>query len=63
MTKYLDIYELGELLGKSPATIRKNLRRNPRRVPPRMHIPGTKMLRWRVVDVEVWRDEQGALGD
>jgi hypothetical protein len=29
MTKYLDIYELAELLGESPETIRRSLRRNP----------------------------------
>lgn len=58
MTKYLDIDELAKLLGKSHATIRRNLRESPRRVPPKMHIPGTKMLRWRLVEVEIWLEEQ-----
>ncbi len=57
-TIYLDIYELGEMLGKRPETIRKSLRRNPRLVPPKMHIPGTRMLRWRMHEVERWLDEQ-----
>lgn len=61
MTKYLDIFELGELLGKSPETIRKNMRINPSRVPPRMHIPGTKILRWRPVEVNNWLVEQAGL--
>lgn len=53
----LDIHELAELLGRSPATIKKDLRRNPRAVPPRLHIPGTRLLRWRRVDVEAWLAE------
>lgn len=58
MTTYLDIWELGELLGRAPETIRKQLRSAPRRVPPRMHIPGTRMLRWQKAAVEVWLQEQ-----
>jgi hypothetical protein len=42
MTEYLDIGELGELLGRAPETIRKHMRNEPRRVPPKMHIPGYK---------------------
>lgn len=61
MTKYLDIYELGELLEKSPQTIRKNMTHNPRTVPARMHIPGTNMLRWRAADVQTWLQEQNEL--
>lgn len=61
MEKYLDIYELIEMLGKSPVAIRKALKNNKRTVPPRIHIPGTKMLRWRKSDVDVWLEEQMAL--
>ncbi|MBC8748557.1 MULTISPECIES: helix-turn-helix transcriptional regulator [Paraburkholderia] len=58
MSSYLlDIRELGELLGRSPDTIKKDLRRNPLAVPPRLHIPGTRLLRWRRVDVEAWLAE------
>lgn len=57
MTKYLDIYELGELMGMSPVIIRKDTRRNPRRAPSKMYIPGTKMLRWGCFEVERWPDE------
>jgi predicted DNA-binding transcriptional regulator AlpA len=63
MTTYLDIWELGELLGKAPDTIRRQLRSDPRSVPPRMHIPGTKMLRWRKGEVDTWLYEQGALNE
>jgi len=61
MPNYLDIDELAELLGISSATIRRNLRLAARNVPPKMHIPGTKMLRWRRADVEVWLEEQVAM--
>lgn len=53
----LDIHELAELLGRSAETIKKDLKRNPLAVPPRLHIPGTRLLRWRRVDVEAWLAE------
>ncbi|WP_432258026.1 helix-turn-helix transcriptional regulator [Cupriavidus sp. TMH.W2] len=54
MSKLLDIHELAALLGRSPETIKKDLKRNPLAVPPRLHIPGTRLLRWRQVDVDAW---------
>lgn len=60
MTIYLDIYELAELLGQRPETIQKNMKSRPWCVPPRMHIPGTRMLRWRKAEVETWLFEQAA---
>lgn len=54
MPKLLDVYELSEVLGRSPETIKKDLRRNRLAVPPRLHIPGTRMLRWRAEDVDAW---------
>jgi predicted DNA-binding transcriptional regulator AlpA len=62
MTNYLDIDELAELLAVRPETIRRNLKHNPERVPPRMHLPGTKMLRWREHEVKLWLDEQRKCG-
>lgn len=50
----LDLNELSTLLGRSPETIKKDLKRNRLAVPPRLHIPGTRMLRWRKVDVDAW---------
>ena len=50
----LDLQELATMLGRSPETIKKDLRRNHLAVPPRLHIPGTRLLRWRRVDVEAW---------
>ncbi len=50
----LDLDDLATLLGRSPETIKKDLRRNRLAVPPRVHIPGTRLLRWRVTDVEAW---------
>jgi predicted DNA-binding transcriptional regulator AlpA len=50
----LDLADLAALLGRSPQTIKKDLRRNRLAVPPRLHIPGTRLLRWRQVDVDAW---------
>ncbi len=50
----LDLQELADLLGRSPETIKKDIKRNHLAVPPRLHIPGTRLLRWRRVDVDAW---------
>lgn len=52
--KLLDLQELGALLGRSPETIKKDMKRNRMAVPPRLYIPGTRLLRWRAVDVNAW---------
>lgn len=54
MDKLLDVFELADVLGRSAETIKKDLKRNPGAVPPRVHLPGTRLLRWRPVDVDVW---------
>lgn len=50
----LDLNELSALLGRSPETIKKDLKRNRLAVPPRLYIPGTRLLRWRKIDVDHW---------
>lgn len=57
MSYMLDLRELAELLGRSPETIKKDLRLNPMAVPPRLNIPGTRLLRWRRADVDAWLAE------
>ena len=52
--RLLDLRELASLLGRSVETIRKDLRRRPEAVPPRLLLPGTRLLRWRLVDVTDW---------
>ena len=61
MTKYLDIDELAALLGQRADTIRKKLRVSPYALPPKMHIPGSRMLRWRAHEVKIWLQEHGQL--
>lgn len=53
-TEILDLHELATLLGRSPETIKNHMSRNHLTVPPRLHIPGTRLLRWRQVDVTAW---------
>lgn len=55
--KLLDLAQLAELLRRSPETIKKDLRRNPEAVPPRLQLPGTRLLRWRAVDVDSWLEQ------
>jgi predicted DNA-binding transcriptional regulator AlpA len=50
----IDINELAALLQRSPETVRKDLTRNPAAVPPRVLLPGARLLRWRAADVDGW---------
>ncbi|MGE0111655.1 helix-turn-helix transcriptional regulator [Aquabacterium sp.] len=50
----LTINDVAQLLGRSPSTLKRDLRRNPDAVPPRMMLPGTRLLRWREEDVAAW---------
>lgn len=52
--RLLDVKDVAFMLGRSPETIRKDLRRRPDAVPPRIRLPGTRLLRWRAIDVETW---------
>jgi len=52
----LTLDEVAKLLGRSPDTIKKDTRRNPDAVPPRLVLPHTRLLRWRQCDVEAWLD-------
>jgi predicted DNA-binding transcriptional regulator AlpA len=53
-TKLLDLNELSEMLGRRPETIKKDMKLNRLAVPPRLYIPGTRLLRWRQTDVDTW---------
>ena len=54
MSPLLDLSALSRLLGRSPETVRRDMRRNPEAVPPRVQVPGTRLLRWREADVQAW---------
>lgn len=54
LERLLTLEDLAEMLGRSAQTIKKDLRRNPDAVPPRLQLPGTRLLRWRATDVRVW---------
>lgn len=54
MKSLLDIHDLARVLGRSPQTIKRDIRRNPGAVPPRTMLPGTRLLRWREQDVGDW---------
>jgi len=52
----LDIDGLARLLNRGSSTILRDIRRNPEAVPPMIKLPGTRLLRWREIDVEAWLD-------
>jgi predicted DNA-binding transcriptional regulator AlpA len=59
-TRLIDLEEVAKLLGRRPATVRRDLRRNPEAVPPLLQLPGTRLLRWREADVWMWLDRIAA---
>lgn len=50
----IDLQDLALILKRSPETIKKDMRRNPAAVPPRVQIPGSRQLRWRKDTVDSW---------
>lgn len=56
MDKLLDIYDLSEWLGRSPATIKSDLSRCPQTLPPGIKIG--REWRWRPEDVIRWIDNK-----
>jgi predicted DNA-binding transcriptional regulator AlpA len=50
----LTLDDVALMLGRSPQTIKKDMRRNPDAVPPRLLLPHTRLLRWRLEDVQAW---------
>jgi predicted DNA-binding transcriptional regulator AlpA len=56
MAPLLNLSELAAVLGRSAETIKRDIRRNPAAVPPRLDLPGTRLLRWRESDVQTWLD-------
>lgn len=55
--RLLNVEEVAALIGRRPETLKKDLKRNPMAVPPRLLVPGTRLLRWRPCDVRSWLDE------
>lgn len=57
MHALLTVDQLSSYLHKSVASIRSDVTRNPRALPPICRLPGTKRLLWRLEDVERWLAE------
>jgi predicted DNA-binding transcriptional regulator AlpA len=58
--RLLTLSEMAAILGRSPETVRRDLRRNPDAVPPRCTINGTRQLRWHEADVTAWLERHRA---
>lgn len=54
LSELLTTEDLARILRKSVHTIRHDLTRNPRSLPPRCAIPGTNRNLWRPQDVVTW---------
>ena len=51
MDPLLDIDGLARILNRGTSTILRDIRRDPDVVPPRLTLPGTRLLRWHEADV------------
>jgi hypothetical protein len=54
LSELLTTDDLARIMRKSVHTIRHDLTRNPRSLPPRCAIPGTNRNLWRPQDVDAW---------
>ena len=60
MQIYLDVHELAGRLGLKAATIVRNAKHAPWRLPPRAQLADHRMTRWRTAEVELWLTTRGA---
>lgn len=54
ITPLLTVEDLASYLQKSVKSIRSDVSRNPKSLPPICRLPNTKRLLWRLEDVELW---------
>jgi len=54
MQEILRVEDLARYIHKSESTIRSDVKRNPKSLPPICRLPGTRRLLWRREDVEAW---------
>jgi len=50
----LTILDLAAILNRSPATIATEVTKAPHKLPPRLHLPGSRRVLWLQSDVEHW---------
>ena len=55
--KLVGVEFIAELIHKTPATVRVDLARRPKSLPPRLIIPDSRRLLWLESDVMAWIDE------
>lgn len=56
--KTLGINEIAAILRKTPKTVREDVSRRPESLPPRLIIPNSRSVVWRMVDVEEWLENR-----
>ena len=56
--KTIRIEELSEILHRSPTSIASDVTRRPESLPPRLLIPNSRTVLWRMIDVESWLEER-----
>ena len=55
--KFVGVEFIAELFHKTPATVRADIARRPKSLPPRLIIPDSRRLLWLESDVMAWIDE------
>ncbi len=54
LTKTVGLEEMAAIVGRKVSTVRGDVTRRPESLPPRLMIPNSRLVRWRLVDVERW---------
>lgn len=55
--RLVDVEYIAQLFHKTPTTIRKDLARRPKSLPPRLVIPDSRKLLWLESDVMSWLED------
>ena len=56
--KTIRIEELSEILHRSVTSIASDVTRRPESLPPRLLIPNSRTVLWRMIDVERWLEDR-----
>jgi len=59
--KLLSVEDLSRILGLGPKSLYQRLCKDPSLLPPRFHIPGSRLVRFHPVTVRIWMDRLAGL--
>jgi len=55
--------ELADMLGMAASTLKRDAHRKPEKLPPRVKMPGTNRMAWKLATVQAWIAQLEEKGD